>query len=1025
MRLEELLTVLGYAESANYLPTGGEHPPMTAPLFRAASRAGAQGAYVLHTSADDQVLPVRPVVYVAEAPTPERAREIHRNLWNLGNAPFLIVLLPGQIRIYTGFDYDPRNERRGLIDTLDLIGDLLTSVEDKINEKLKDFHANSIDTGGMWRTQAPKLDPERRVDKHLLKNLKKLEKVLVDEKINLPEDEALPIAHALIGKYVYIRYLRDRDILSDDWLARRRIDLNDVLGRSATLAGLNKLIEALKARFNGAIFPFPASAQEVLTDEAVSLVARAFKGDDPELRQLHLDFDPYNFSHIPIETLSYIYEQFLHAQGEGRQVGAFYTPEPLADYLLWELNSVKPLKKGMKVLDPCCGSGIFLVLTYRRLIEMELRDSPEGKLSPEQLSKILETLYGVERNLEACYVTEFSLLLTLLHYVNPPDLEQNEDFHFPELHNTQIFECDFFDEQSLFLSWLRERFDWVVGNPPWIELKAETKGEDPAKRWISRNRELMPVARNRTSEAFSWRATEFLAEGGYVGLLLHAKSLHNNTSEEYRKAFFKKHRVARITNFSNMRHTLFDGRVHAPAATFVYTKAKPDEQKPEIIHYGPFVASQVPSLAWAETGRRSAWTITINESEIQAVEHEEAEHGYGPLWKLALWGNHRDRRAFARLRKLFTTTLIKVKEERGWQLSEGIQLRQCADESNPAFEALPEIRGMKRIKVDTLNESGRRFIVPNNALEKIPLDECFVRRRGGKAGIELKEAPHLILNVNYAIFSDRRFVITSGQIGLSAPKKDADYLRAFAVLRNSSIVQYYLFFVSPQLGIDRGRISLETFEELPLPNFSPEQIAALATLHGELAQAEADETMSAAEIQAKLDRRLERVLGVPSELTLLAKEFIQVRATLDQGSVTGVAMKQPSKTALQSYAHLLRDELDDFTDETGVRHQVTVIYSKYLTACTVKLVNADQSVAASVERADEQTSSSMARLHGKLNRAFSQWIYIQRGVRFFNEAEVEFCKSSRLFDWTKTQALIDADDIIAEAIDLRASATAG
>lgn len=57
-------------------------------------------------------------------------------------------------------------------------------------------------------------------------------------------------------------------------------------------------------------------------------------------------FGLYDFSYIPVETLSAIYEQFLHSQGKGKKIGAVYTPEHLADYLLAELDYVKPLKKG-------------------------------------------------------------------------------------------------------------------------------------------------------------------------------------------------------------------------------------------------------------------------------------------------------------------------------------------------------------------------------------------------------------------------------------------------------------------------------------------------------------------------------------------------------------------------------------------------------------------------------------------------------------------------------------------------------
>jgi hypothetical protein len=82
---------------------------LTEHLFRAAKKAGVQGAYVFQTSpSEKKILPPRPAVYVAEAKTRDEAREIHQRLWNLGNAPFIVILLPNEIRVYTGFDFSLR-----------------------------------------------------------------------------------------------------------------------------------------------------------------------------------------------------------------------------------------------------------------------------------------------------------------------------------------------------------------------------------------------------------------------------------------------------------------------------------------------------------------------------------------------------------------------------------------------------------------------------------------------------------------------------------------------------------------------------------------------------------------------------------------------------------------------------------------------------------------------------------------------------------------------------------------------------
>ena len=81
---------------------------------------------------------------------------------------------------------------------------------------------------------------------------------------------------------------------------------------------------------------------------------------------------------------------------------------------------------------------------YRRLIEKQ-RQQAAGLPQPIALREILtQQLFGVERDGDACRVAELSLTLTLLDYISPRDLESNPNF-LPNLHNTNIFEADFFD----------------------------------------------------------------------------------------------------------------------------------------------------------------------------------------------------------------------------------------------------------------------------------------------------------------------------------------------------------------------------------------------------------------------------------------------------------------------------------------------------------------------------------------------------------------------------------------------------
>ena len=241
---------------------------------------------------------------------------------------------------------------------------------------------------------------------------------------------------------------------------------------------LRSLVEQLHDWLNGSVFEIPW--KEGVKAEHVRHVAATFFGDDPRSGQGSL-FEDYDFSYIPIETLSVVYEQFLHAEGRGKDAGAYYTPIPLVNFILDEMEASLPFAKGMRVLDPACGSGAFLVQCYRRLIEKELLKRKGQRFRPAELGGLLQGhIFGIDRDEDACQVTELSLILTLLDYVEPPDLT-NTTFKLLKLRRSNIFggrANDFFNTNSEFHQKMGEtRFEWLVGNPPWIEINDEKPRE--------------------------------------------------------------------------------------------------------------------------------------------------------------------------------------------------------------------------------------------------------------------------------------------------------------------------------------------------------------------------------------------------------------------------------------------------------------------------------------------------------------------------------------------------------------------
>jgi len=1031
-RIESLLSALGYADNVKYyhLLKDFSSIPSLSPLSRILYRINKNsnveilGAYSIKTDADEQQTDsLRPIVFVAKAETLPEARKLHEALWNSSSVPFVIILLPDEIKIYTGFDYDKYNENSGLLDSIQYEQiSLFPELSRLAIEALQKYSAESINNGSIWQKlqNSPNFNYDNRVDKRLLRNLEELEQELFGKlKNSIDESEALKYIHSIIGKYVYFRYLKDREILTEDWAKSENINLESVFQSGATLAELKKLSVAIETRFGGKIFPFPEGFDGIFNDGLVSDVASVFFGDEASGKRAL--FSIYDFSYIPVETLSYIYEQFLKSQGLTRKDGAVYTPESLADYLINEISAVKPLKRGMKILDPCCGSGIFLVLTYRYLVELELQKQNVSNLKKEELKQIMEeSIYGVELNLEACQVTEFSLILILLNYIEPPDLAQNNDFKFPNLHNTNIYEGDFFDANKEFYP-LTINFDWIIGNPPWKALNVKKNPQDKnALKWVKDNAKFFPVGGNRVEEAFSWRATKFVAEDGFIGFVLPAKRLFNSTSKNFRKEFFKETEVCRITNFSNFHYLLFQADVSA--ITIIYQKADLDRKKKPIWHYSPFVANQLISQLKKGKPTRPVWSILINKSEITRIDADEAEKGEALTWKMAFWGSYEDERAFIRLRNTYSRSLNSIVKENHWAFHEGLRLRSENEKGKPTesldatlFEKFGD--NLRYFDAGIFGKTLFRYCIPKNVLKVIPKEKRHIPK-GAKAGLSLVSAPHLILNAQYAVYSDEDFVIKKAY-AISASAKDSTFLKSLAVYFSSTICRYLLFFLSPRWGIDRTDLDKQDWKFLPIPLFNDEQLGALIQLQEILTEKElkGEETKK---LQDLLDSRVEEILGIPTSIRLLIHDFFNVKLTLNKGKAINVkAIKNIDKTDLEKYAIRLRNELDEFAEGGDEKHSVSIIYSKDLTVCRISMYKTNQTQEIKVEKANGKNKTEFENIKNGIQERFSQWIYIQREVTYFDKNSENFyiCKSSRLIDWVESKAISDANRFIGEVLE--------
>jgi hypothetical protein len=1052
MQQADLLKRLDYDSSPNFLRAGQEELEAALAyghIFRLAVRERRlKGVYALRPPGSSGAMPIVPVVYICDAGSDEEADLTHRLVWNQDVVPFLIVETPRSIRLYSGFRHQRRKD--GSIDGLLRV---LHTMEE-VTALVDDFRAESIDSGALWRTWGKEVQPEGRVDWRLLDNLKALDRWL--QKEGGLQDR---LSHALIGKYVYLRYLRDRDILSDRKLQSWDLAKEQVFGRDATLPAFRELISRLDRWLNGAVFPIDFEAAHSIKQDHLRRVAATFEGDalgEDGSWQLHLDFKAYDFSYIPIETLSVVYEQFLHTtvgaeNTKGKDAGAYYTPIPVVNFMLAEMSERVPLRSSMKVLDPSCGSGTFLVQCYRRLIEAAFPPNRNRKPNPIELRYILErSIFGIDRDADACGVTELSLIVTLLDYVDPPDLENDRRIKLPSLRNRNIFHADFFASGS---QWRRllggSKFDWVVGNPPWKKLLPAKLSNDDRAAWIwmaKQKERNTPVGNYQMAQAFVWEAGELVAEHGEIAFLLPAMTLFEDPSQPFRAAFFRKFQVFAVANFSNLAEVLFAGRSRVPAAAFFFCKRQAavsteSLDREYIRTYSPLVANQEPTRPVVERRRNETWSLVLNASEVRDIPLARVVNGAGRPWKLAAWGSHLDEKLLDRLRCRFLSIRDLEKDKR-LIVSQGLELRPLPnplDKNAEAVDYVPEVVGKSKLNPSALKKLRNIFAFPANALEIVGPEFSYVRKRGGILPLSVCRPPHVIVGAarHYAVYTDEYLVIPPRQIGLISTEGNEDLLKAISLFLSSDFAFYHQFFTSTQFGVKRDVATLDALREIPLPlaTLSNQQLKPWVALQSRLVEATRNllkdtegllfdqredaelwvETLPS--LLKELNQLVADALGLSDREQALIGDLVHVRLELNDGKLGHPAVIPPNEGQMRHYAERLKGELDAFIEgELSQRHQIIVVYDRMSAMIKISLAGCTKAGNVPVVRANAKEAAALERTRARLRRQWSQWVYFDRDLRVFEGTQTYLFKPMQLFHWTESQAMFDAAEILAEAL---------
>lgn len=726
--------------------------------------------------------------------SPQETAGIHKALWNFNESPIVIFAYNGKIEVFNGFNYLVEKA------SLQFIG----------NETcLNDFNYYEIVSGKTWGKYQEELHYDKRVDYRLLKNIEQARGILV-EKNKL---EAI-IANALIGKVIFVRYLIDRKVRIG-YDGNNRCWTNDdfckILSKKEDAINFFKYLEG---KFNGDMFFLKDDEYLCITDTSFNTIISLLNEVDMGNGQMSL-FMLYDFAIIPIEFISNVYESFIGNQEED---SAYYTPLFLVDYILTEtVDSYfkkNPTEYNCKVLDPACGSGIFLVEALRKLIEQYIllnphveRDSSEFKEAIKQLA--VDNIFGIDKNLSAIQVAIFSLQLTLLDYQKPSSIET---FRFPKLLHTNFFCADFFDTEHVFNASLKsKKLDFILGNPPWkrgkggklpLFVKYINERNKREKKERSKDDNQITISNNEIAQAFLLRVSDFSIDNS-VALIVTSKVLYNLNGKDFRKYFLDNFLIHKVFELAPVRHDVFDKSKDpsiAPAAILFYKPALHQDTNENIIEH----ISLKPSRFFKLFKIFSLYRSDIK--EIQQIKLKQ----YDWLWKTLVYGSYLDFNLINRLKSDYSSIEKELRVETRFLKGQGITIG--GGDKNSASHLL----GL------TFINTNKRNIQPFWINLNVP-DKWNLKLAHRPRNQELFKAPMLLLKKGvsneYRMTSavcETDAVYTDSLTAIKAyNQEDLPMLHVMSGIYNSSLFSYYALHSFSSIGVEREQVHDEEKIQIP------------------------------------------------------------------------------------------------------------------------------------------------------------------------------------------------------------------
>lgn len=708
--------------------------------------------------------------YTDNVLTNEKKNEIHIRMWNGFQVPAYLIIEKSSVSIFDSRKR-PKEEKNSYAK------EILT----KTGAAIKEFNAKDFDNGVFWDEQHDKKDFrfEESAARDLIRGIKK---VFSDFQKESGLDRH--VALKLLVQSLLIKYLEERDEKSSSgYFAGTYFKRNFQCSNFCDTIRKGKildLLDQLSKDFNGQIFKWDEEAErEAIQKSEVNNLADYLDGNIQNNQ--YVLWRLYSFSHLPVEVISSVYEELLTDSKD-----IVYTPEMIVSTLVDECMPLKQPKNDFKLIDISCGSGIFLVKTYKRIVQWWRYEQwkKTGKLIKPSLTTLkkllLKNIHGVDIEQDAVRLSVFSLALAVLDEV---DLNSQtwEKLKFPDL-SQNILTHDFF---AFITDNPKADFDLVIGNPP-FNLPPVNGKEPSRKKHFKQLKEKfgyeskLHIPDENPALHFLVQSLKLLKEDAVLCLIQPSGPILYQKDQRFKQELFSQNNLLQVIDFTKLADKLWGRKIVATAAVFIQ-KALPDNK--DVLH---LVANRTFSNA-------NRLFLEFDHYDFHFVPKDSViNNPY--VWKANLMGGGRLVQLLERLSKARRLgSFINSKKGEGWIKGEGFI-------ENKKGKHLDYITGLPYLPTSAFSEEGINYNL---------VESCSIEKFHRRTNPNIFKAPHLlirkILPPNQLIveYVGKDLVFKSDILAIHSPIDSSDELKRLEayIKSNDTLLRFFILATSSRVKI--------------------------------------------------------------------------------------------------------------------------------------------------------------------------------------------------------------------------------